>query len=71
MDIEFVSVKKALPETNGNAVSVYIKQNDKICKGMFYMNGGKPVFASYGSTIENVEAWAYYNKEQERKLKNA
>ena len=55
--MDFISVKEALPEHT----KVYIKTADnKIRKGMFYMNGGKPVFASYGSPVENVTHWAYW-----------
>lgn len=61
--IKFISVNEALPETHNNAKSVYIKAErdgkEKITKGMFYMNGGKPTFAAYGSTVEGVKAWAY------------
>ena len=56
-NIKFTSTKEALPEHT----KVYIKTADnKIRKGMFYMNGGKPVFTSYGSPIENVTHWAYW-----------
>ena len=59
-NIKFTSVKEALPETNGNQAFVYMKRsNGKINAGMFYYNGGKPVFASYGSQINNVIEWAY------------
>ena len=61
--IKFISVNEALPETHGNAKSAFIKAErdgtEKITKGMFYMNGGKPTFAAYGSTVEGVKAWAY------------
>ena len=56
--MDFISVKEAFPEH----AKVYIKTvNNRVCKGMFYMNGGKPVFASYGSPVENVTHWAYWN----------
>lgn len=59
-NINFTSVNEALPETNGNQASVFMKRSDgRITAGMFYMNGGKPVFAAYGSSVENVIAWAY------------
>lgn len=58
--MEFVSVNEAFPEYVGSQASVYMKCSDgRIRKGMFYYNGGKPVFASYGSQIENVIEWAY------------
>jgi hypothetical protein len=60
--MEFISVKKALPEYSNNQARVYIKCSDgRITKGMFYYNGGEPVFASYGSRITNVTEWAYWN----------
>ncbi len=45
---------------------VYIKcksdnGNIRIIKGFFYRNGGKPVFASYGSEVENVITWAKWD----------
>ena len=62
-NIRFVSVQEGLPETNGSWRSVYIKTikngTERIAKGMFYMNGGNPVFASYGSPVPNVTEWAY------------
>lgn len=59
-NINFISVKEALPETNGNVAFVYMKRSGgKIMGGMFYMNGRKPVFAAYGSQINDVIAWAY------------
>ena len=59
-NIKFVSVKEALPETNGNQAFVYMKRSGgRILGGMFYMNGRKPVFAAWGSQINDVIAWAY------------
>jgi hypothetical protein len=59
-NIKFTSVKEALPKYHSNQARVYIKTADnRITKGMFYMNGGKPVFASYGTEVENVTEWAY------------
>lgn len=56
--IEFISIKEALPKHP----IVYIKTADnRVRKGMFYMNGGTPVFASYGSPVEDVTHWAYRN----------
>ena len=58
--MKFISVNESLPVYISNCAFVFMKCSDgKIRKGMFYMNGGKPVFASYGSTVENVTAWAY------------
>lgn len=57
----FTDVTERLPETNGSQVKVYIKKsNGSISKGMFYMNGRTPTFASYGSQILDVVAWAYW-----------
>ena len=61
MDLIFADVSERLPETKGSQVKVYIKQsNGSISKGMFYMNGRTPTFASYGSQILDVVAWAYW-----------
>ena len=61
MDLVFTNVSDRLPDCNGSQVMVYInKSNGSISKGMFYMNGTKPTFASYGSEIQNVIAWAYW-----------
>ena len=64
IDIEFTAVNEALPdirENNGTPVYIHFMRNGKeaVKKGMFYKNGKKPVFASYGSTVENVIGWAY------------
>lgn len=59
-NIKFVSVEDALPETNGNQAFVYMKKSDgSITRGMFYMNGRQASFASYGSKVDGVIAWAY------------
>ena len=61
MDLVFTNVSDRLPDCNGSQVMVYIKKsNGSISKGMFYMNGTKPTFASYGSEIQDVIAWAYW-----------
>lgn len=61
MDLVFTNVSERLPDCKGSQVMVYIKKyNGSISKGMFYMNGTKPTFASYGSEIQNVIAWAYW-----------
>lgn len=61
MDLVFTNVSERLPDCKGSKVRVYIKKyNGSISKGMFYMNGTKPTFASYGSEIQNVIAWAYW-----------
>ena len=60
MDLIFTNVYERLPDCNGSQVRVYIKKsNGRTSKGMFYMNGTKPTFASYGSEIQDVIAWAY------------
>ena len=57
----FTDVIERLPETKGSQVKVYIKKsNGRISKGMFYINGRKPTFASYGSEVLDVVAWAYW-----------
>lgn len=61
MDLVFTNVSERLPDCKGSQVRVYIKKsNGSTSKGMFYMNGTKPTFASYGSEIQNVIAWAYW-----------
>ena len=61
MDLVFTNVSERLPDCNGSQVRVYIKKsNGSTSKGMFYMNGTKPTFASYGSEIQDVIAWAYW-----------
>ena len=60
MDLVFTNVSERLPDCKGSQVMVYIKKsNGRTSKGMFYMNGSKPTFASYGSEIQDVIAWAY------------
>ena len=61
MVLVFTNVSERLPDCKGSQVRVYIKKsNGRTSKGMFYMNGTKPTFASYGSEIQNVIAWAYW-----------
>ena len=61
MDLVFTNVSERLPDCKGSQVRVYIKKsNGSISKGMFYMNGRTPTFASYGSQIFGVVAWAYW-----------
>ena len=61
MDLVFTNVSERLPDCKGSQVMVYIKKyNGSTSKGMFYMNGTKPTFASYGSEIQNAIAWAYW-----------
>ena len=61
MDLVFTNVSERLPDCKGSQVRVYIKKsNGSTTKGMFYMNGTKPTFASYGSEIQNVIVWAYW-----------
>lgn len=58
--MKFISVNEALPEYVENCASVYMKCSDgRTRKGMFYYNGGKPVFAAFGSRVADVIAWAY------------
>ena len=60
MDLVFTNVSERLPDCKGSQVRVYIKKsNGSTSKGMFYMNGTKPTFASYGSEIQDVIAWEY------------
>lgn len=48
-----------LPQVVNGQTRVYIMgSNNSVTRGMFYYNGGKPVFASYGSEIKDVAAWA-------------
>lgn len=61
--LKFMPVSEKLPETDGRQTRVYMQCSDgTITKGMFYMNGGKAIFAAYGSEVENVTAWAYYER---------
>ena len=61
MDFVFTNVSERLPDCKGSQVRVHIKKsNGSTSKGMFYMNGTKPTFASYGSEIQDVIAWAYW-----------
>lgn len=61
MDLVFTNVSERLPDCKGSQVRVYIKKsNGSTSKGMFYMNGTKPTFASYGCEIQDVIAWAYW-----------
>lgn len=60
-DLIFTNVSERLPDCKGSQVRVYIKKsNGSITKGMFYINGKTPTFASYGSTIKDVVGWAYW-----------
>lgn len=60
MDIAFTSINETMPNTNGSQAFVFIKcSTGNICKGMFYWNGTKPTFVSYGSTVDDVIGWAY------------
>ena len=57
----FTDVTERLPDCKGSQVRVYIKKsNGSISKGMFYINGRKPTFASYGSEVLDAVAWAYW-----------
>lgn len=51
---------RALPQVTNGQTQVYIMgSNNNVTRGMFYYNGGKPVFASYGSEMKDIRAWAY------------
>ena len=57
----FTDASERLPDCKGSQVRVYIKKsNGNISKGMFYINGKTPTFASYGSQVFDVVAWAYW-----------
>lgn len=61
-ELKFTPIGEALPETHGTAF-VYMKFRDgRIRKGMFYINGTEPTFASYGSRMTDVIAWAYRDR---------
>ena len=61
MDLVFTNVSERLPDCKDSPVRVYIKKsNGSVSKGMFYMNGTRPEFASYGSEVQDVIAWAYW-----------
>lgn len=52
------------PEIGNGASQVFVemrlKGQSNWRKGMFYWNGSKPCFASYGSVVtEKVEEWRY------------
>lgn len=53
------------PKIEKNFVLVFIKLKgqENFRKAMYYRNGGKPCFASYGSAIEidRIEEWCYAN----------
>ncbi len=68
-DITFTPAEERLPETHGSQAFVYIKRaNGKVTKGMFYVNGKQPVFASYGSEVTDAVAWAYWVSESHKAL---
>lgn len=51
------------PEYSGSFVRVIVTtQSGNKCKAMFYWNGKKPTFASFGTDItESVISWEYEN----------
>ena len=51
------------PELNNKQwISVLVKVENQWTPAMYYINGGKPVFASYGLDITNkVQKWKYNN----------
>lgn len=61
-DLEWHSVQECYPRQD---IPLYIKSSDRIRKGFFYWNGKTPVFASFGSDVESVVAWAYMQAEVE------
>jgi hypothetical protein len=62
-NLEWKKARVELPVASRGVITVFvITTNGKRAKAMFYYNGGKPTFASYGSVIENVIMWAYINK---------
>ena len=67
----FVKVEDGYPEYKNNQARVMLKTSSgHICRGMFYWNGGKPVFASYGTDItDKVVAWDYFEISAWRRLK--
>lgn len=67
----FVKVEDGYPECKGDFVRVMIKlETGGITRGMFYWNGGKPVFAFNGTAItDKVVAWDYFEISAWRRLK--
>lgn len=60
-NLVFTNICDALPDAKGSHARVYMKTRDRrIRKGMFYINGKTPTFASYGSEVKDVVAWAYW-----------
>ena len=69
---EFHTIPESYPKYKNNQAHIIAHTAPgKMQKAMFYWNGGKPTFASYGTDITaNVSAWEYdlefyqkYNKE--------
>lgn len=72
MERELYYVPYSYPRYERNQARVIAHtRNGRRCRAMFYWNGTKPTFASYGSDItESVTCWEYdydfykkYNKE--------
>lgn len=62
-NLEWKNANEELPIVSHNQTIVFIETaGGAKSKAMFYYNGGKPTFASYGSIIEDVVRWAYANK---------
>ena len=60
-NIVFTKICEGLPDIKGSQAMVYMQTaTGRITKGMFYMNGKKPTFASFGLEIKDVVAWAYW-----------
>lgn len=51
------------PELNEKSyitIQIKLKGQSNWRKGMFYLNGGKPMFCSFGSNVtEKIEEWKY------------
>ena len=61
--LQWHNARTELPAGARGVMTVYVITADgKSAKAMFYYNGGKPTFASYGSVIKNVIRWAYINE---------
>lgn len=61
--LQWHNSRTELPTEARGEITVFVITADRKCaKAMFYRNGGKPTFASYGSVIENVIMWAYINE---------
>lgn len=59
---DYISIETRLP-IDGEKVQMQFKCDNeiRICRGFFYLNGGEPVFASFGSQVTDVVAWKHCN----------